>query len=303
VIVMKNILEKFSLIGGVFFKNESGLIFLSSNELNRDQIMYTAVVKYENEKLIPLGSVNYDVIDWCITNEEDLRCHVITNKNKLFEIDPSGIKEQDLNGTNLDKRDSDLLRIVYSIDGMLYLGGMDGFLMKRNIKGRSWNNVCSNQKIVSNLGFEGMCGFGLNEIYVVGWDGSVALFSEQYYELLDFPVNTILTDVVCLKNNYIYVCGRNGTLIKGSKNNVWEILDNENVQEDFWSIVEFNSRIFVSSSSAIYEIKDDKLIAVILDIEGIKNLSFFYLFSSNSLWSIGEKDLLNYDGCKWRKIL
>lgn len=148
------------------------------------------------------------------------------------------------------------------------------------------------------VGFEAMVALG-DQLYGVGWQGEIWWIRDQQWSLVDSPVNTILTSVALVEDEII-ACGRLGIILRG-KEDRWEIIDQQQTTEDFWSVVTFNGRIYISSMTAIYELREEKLYPV--DDDSL--IGSYYHLSANDqiLISIGARSVMMFDGDRWQSVI
>src|SRR3569833_960886 len=89
------------------------------------------------------------------------------------------------------------------------------------------------------------------DIYAVGWDGEVWNYDGASWHELPAITNQVLVDVCCTGDGVVYACGREGLLIKG-RADIWEIVDTDDLEEDFWSLAWFDDRLFIASLYNLY---------------------------------------------------
>ncbi len=154
-------------------------------------------------------------------------------------------------------------------------------------------------------GFNTVAGFALDDMYVAGWDGEIWHYDGQLWHYQATPTNLILTSIVCAFDGIVYACGRHGTVLRGGAGR-WEMVDVDSIEDDFFSIVEWQGTIYVASMQGIYQIDGATVIAV--EIDGLAeeedelSLTFGHLSVADTLCSVGEIDVLLRDGPVWRRI-
>lgn len=68
-----------------------------------------------------------------------------------------------------------------------------------------------------------------------------------------------------------------------------------------WDLEWFQARLYASTYSAIYELGQDGLRPV--DLKSIQPESTYHLSScDDTLWSVGETEVLSFDGKAWSRI-
>ena len=148
-------------------------------------------------------------------------------------------------------------------------------------------------------GFEAVASVNSEEVYAAGWDGEIWQFDGKAWRRVDSPTNRIITGLGVDDNGAVYGCGRNGMVLSG-RGDDWKMLE-VGCPDDLWSIVPWGSRLFAAGLHRLYCIEDGK--ASIVDLGEIGANSFGVLtMNAGVLWSIGEKDVLSYDGLSWARI-
>jgi hypothetical protein len=195
------------------------------------------------------------------------------------------------------------LREVRTIGGRAYACGMDRQVYRREAPGL-WKCIDGNMRKIPAadpvFGFESVHGFSEKDIYAVGWHGEVWHFSGRQWQRIEMPTNAILTRVLCAGDKNVYIAGRSGLLIRG-RGNAWSIVPQDGVGADLWDLEWFGDRLYASTTRAIYTLEGDDLTVVETDDE--VPASCYHLDARDGiLWSIGEEDILEFDGEEWKRI-
>ena len=149
-------------------------------------------------------------------------------------------------------------------------------------------------------GFEAVAAVSPSEVYAAGWDGEIWRFDSTRWHRADSPTNKIITGLGVADDGTVYGCGRNGLILSGRADN-WQLLSDIQCPDDLWSIAPFGTRLFAASLSRMYCIVSGQLSLV--DVDDLDANSFGVLSSHKGLlWSIGEKDVICYDGQSWSRI-
>ncbi len=151
-----------------------------------------------------------------------------------------------------------------------------------------------------NAGFEDICGFNLREIYAVGWNGEIWQWDDVRWVNRPSPTNLILTGACCGEDGRVYVCGQNGSLIRG-RNDSWELVELGNVTDDLWDICWYKDNVYVSSMTMVFTLAKDRLLPV--DFGADRPTTCGRLTDAEGmLWSIGSADVLSFDGANWTRL-
>jgi hypothetical protein len=195
------------------------------------------------------------------------------------------------------------LREVRAIGGRAYACGMDRQVYRREAPG-VWKCIDADMRRAPAadpvFGFESIHGFSEKDIYAVGWHGDVWHYNGRRWQRVEMPTNAILTRVLCAGDKNVYIAGRNGLLIRG-RGDTWTIVPQEGAASDLWDLEWFRERLYISTTRAIYTLEGDDL--VVVETEDEVPASCYHLDSRDGvLWSIGEEDILEFDGEEWRRI-
>lgn len=164
--------------------------------------------------------------------------------------------------------------------------------------------LAGEKDLVHTLGYERICIAGEDVAIAVGWKGLGARFHRRMRaERLDLPTNLDLYDVAATANGEVYACGDEGIVLRGDAN-AWRMIPNDITGERFWGVAAFAQRRFVSSMHMLYEVKPDGLQQVDYADEDLPP-SYTYRLSTGEdvLWSIGTKQLVEFDGKNWRELI
>jgi hypothetical protein len=153
----------------------------------------------------------------------------------------------------------------------------------------------------TGTGFFDIDGTSAFDIYGVGWNGEIYYYNGLVWEKENSPTKEHLASVKCLNKNEIWICGNNGIVLFGSRNN-WKAIHDKNYQNNWYSIEEFNNRIYIAGNNILAYIDGENIKPVETGLN--KKFTTHKLHAKDGLlWSIGEKDILTYDGKSWEELL
>ncbi|MEQ9728462.1 hypothetical protein ABRP29_22760 [Pseudomonas sp. WHRI 8822A] len=196
-----------------------------------------------------------------------------------------------------------IMREIRNIGGFAYVCGMDRQVFKRESPG-NWmvlhGDMPEQPAKDMVFGFESIHGYSEQDIYAVGWYGEIWHFDGKTWKNCASPTNINLTRVCCADDGWVYACGMHGILLKG-KNDQWETIDQEATDSDLWDLEWFAGKLYISTLHALYWLNGDQL--ELVDFGDLIPNSCHSLSSADGLlWSIGENDILAFDGTSWARV-
>jgi hypothetical protein len=155
------------------------------------------------------------------------------------------------------------------------------------------------------MGFEKVVSSNDGVVYLFGWHGVGYIFDQDETSLIDLPVGVDLYDATFTDDGVVYACGDKGVVVFGRGVENWEIIKNEITGDKLWGISTYNKRIILCSSTCLYEIVDGELQLLVYSESSEIPAFFTHKLKScgDCVWSIGSKQLVQYDGVSWHEIL
>jgi hypothetical protein len=289
--------KEWSFRSGAVRSKDVGYVLGANDGVDEDEYGHTAMFVYNRD-----GEWGQEDLEWisasccvCRTPKEQM---VAVGDAGQFVVEGSG----DFFEGNIDdsvKREKEsVLRSVRDIDGKAYAVGMMKQVYRRDGP-KKWTDLGAS--LSDKGGFEAIHGFSEKDLYAVGWKGEIWHFDGKKWDDVDSPTNKILTGVCCAGDGYVYVCGKDGVLIRG-KGSRWDMIDHDETEEDFWDLEWFKGELYLSTLSFVYNLKGASL--KINDMDENPASSCYHLSSAKDqiLWSVGEKDVMTFDGKKWKQI-
>ncbi len=198
------------------------------------------------------------------------------------------------------KPDPALIRNARTIEGHVYACGMKRQVYRRATE-RKWVDVSAPfSDSTPEVGFESLDGFSSKEIYAVGWKGEIWQFDGKTWTPQKSPTQRILTAVCCAANGVVYAAGQKGTLIQG-RNDAWKkVTLKKEASDDLWDLCWFQDRLYIATLSGLYTLEGNALAPV--DFGKIKKTTCYSLTTTEGvLWSIGQNDVMSFDGTRWQR--
>ena len=233
---------------------------------------------------------------------------------------PDGSKTEEIPGAGLLGTDHPIygyVNCIKQIGNFLYVCGAGGQVYKRNEN--SWSHIAaplkyparpptpSSNSIDKNIGihdFSWIDGYSENDLYVVGGRGAIFHFDGKDWRKCESSSSEILTCILCRPNNEVWVCGFNGTLLRGNAASGFKELSRYDDNMNFSSMASCGAITYLSSNEGLHYYDESRK-----KIRRIKKFSDINIFDANYLdcadgilWSVGHKDIISFDGKKWTRI-
>lgn len=199
------------------------------------------------------------------------------------------------------------LRGARAIGDLVFAVGMDCQAFCR-FPGGDWKVIDSSLRessIVAGVpGLESVFGLDHRVVYAVGWRGTILRFDGETWETEDSPVNSILTDGVQLDDGRVIACGRTGTIVIGN-HGAWKTIDHPYSAIDFWGAASLSGRVFLSSYNGLFElsVSQEVIRPVALDLNREPKTFGRIDATEDVLWSVGAKDVLEFNGKNWTRLI
>lgn len=187
----------------------------------------------------------------------------------------------------------------------IFVVGMQRQVFRRPLQGGPWiradQGTLENSKPFKVAGFLSLDGLCENDIYAAGYFGEIWHYDGNRWRSLDSPTNVKITAVCCVTPEVVYLSGEHGLLLRGNKNG-WVTLGDGITPQTYWSLEYFGESLYISNNQGqIFQILDDEIVPVDLQLE--REVSTFVLTQGdNTLLSIGNQDLLLFDGKSWSPL-
>jgi hypothetical protein len=153
------------------------------------------------------------------------------------------------------------------------------------------------------VSFEAMDGYGHGEIYAAGVGGELFRFDGQTWKSISTNTNLILSSICCSGDGFIYVGGQKGILLKG-RGDSWETLTFDGMKDEIWGLGWFRDTLFVATLENLYILQKGRDLVPVNFGKKLSPKTFMHLSVRDGvLWSIGNRDIVSFDGKSWAKVL
>lgn len=141
------------------------------------------------------------------------------------------------------------------------------------------------------------------DLYAVGLSGTIAHFDGRRWQLLDSPTNQHLSNVRCVAEDEVYVCGNGGALFRGRFDNWTFIGDPDAGNEIYWGLEVYRNEVYVAHDGGIKRFDGNALVPVPVNLPGTRRRSFHRLQATDDLlYSFGVDDILCFNGSAWTEL-
>jgi hypothetical protein len=194
---------------------------------------------------------------------------------------------------------------VRAIGSSFYAVGMRRQVFRRNMSAGPWEKIDSGVFVPDSskevAGFLSIDGFGDDEIYAVGYGGQIWMFDGKTWSQVVSPTNARLECVRCTLEGDVLASGEGGVILRGRKS-TWRVLDQDITEEPFTGIAVLKkTAYFATEDGTIVALGNDKFSQVIPK-EGSEVTTGFLDSNGKELLSIGEADILLFNGRAWREL-
>ena len=302
---MEKFCEGFSLLSGVVSYSDLGFLIATKDSLTEKEIPHTRILQYDR------GQWGGWDLDWfarsiTICGFPERRLLTMSDMGTVKVIGGGNESEELIKDTQHSPDQIGPLVEIHSLQlGKAYAVGTCRQVYRREGPNQ-WIRIDRDLwKIKENITekcFHSIDGFSENEIYTVGWDGEIWLFNGELWEEIQSPTNLALYKILCAEDGYAYIVGQSGIILKGRLKE-WEIIDQSQTSEDFWGLAWLNNKLFISSLNNIYEL-NGSVFGMVNTGDGKRPKTTYHLSAADGiLWSIGKKDLFQFDGATWRELI
>ena len=290
---VKSILKSRVLVGGAARYSDLFDILSKDKKLLENEVSHTSIIAVDRGKWVNVGNVKWDATAIAVADKPEKRLVVIGEEGQTFTYQPNPPEGQIVPTPRLIRRAS-------TIDGYVYVCGVGRQVYRRSDLDNWQPMHAAEPKRGERAGFEDIDGYSNEEIYCCGWNGEIWHFNGSNWFNHSGLTNLILTSICCAGDDYVYIVGQHGLLIKGRRD-TWEVLTVEDgFTSDFWDVHWFNEKLYLTTMTGLYILKDNTLDEV--EFNDVLNTNFYRLSSAEgTLWSVGSSDVLSFNGKKWQR--
>ena len=127
-------------------------------------------------------------------------------------------------------------------------------------------------------------------------------YDGEVWRGIDIPILRMrITAVVCAGDEQVYAVGRYGTIVQG-RGDRWKAIMQDLTQSDFTDAAWYEDRLYLCTTSNLYELKDGELKETNFNSIEIP-FTFGHLYANDGLlMSAGEYSIAIYNGKEWNVL-
>ena len=298
-----NFTQDFSFVGGVVRDKELTYISLVGDEATARKVRHAMFNLWDSGEWYHCADTHWNAVGLAVVHKPVSQLVAVGQWGDVL-CSGSGDTHNEHVAANSPQQLSDRgpLTSARRIGDAIYAAGMDRQVYRRSAA-HSWQEFGPGMRpdeAKEVKGFQSIDGFSEQDIYAVGWDGEIFHYDGASWNALPSITNVVLVDVCCGGDGAVYVCGREGLLLKG-RGSKWDIVDTDGLTEDLWGLAWYNGQLYTSSMYNLYTLGQKGLTQVSM---GKDTPGTFHRLSADDgvLWSIGAKDIMAFDGKTWMRI-
>lgn len=204
------------------------------------------------------------------------------------------------------------MRTLRQIGDHLYAVGGAGQVYKR-LGQNQWmhmdDGVLQPPNVEDRLLLADIHGVAEDDIYICGdIPGAYGLEGRLYHwdgkQWTSLPLTTTerLTAIYVEDANTIWICGANGTLLRGNWKDGFKDLSTVDDNQLITSLAKFNDRIYLASNMGLFAFDGKKIAEVHTGLTPELQDANVVDAVDGVLWSIGQKDIARFDGSTWTRV-
>ncbi|MET0067808.1 MAG: hypothetical protein ABW076_15795 [Candidatus Thiodiazotropha sp.] len=225
---------------------------------------------------------------------------ILGKNGEVAEVSAQGIEQEQIPGAGLNlEQPYGYVEMIRNIAGELYVCGYGRQVYKRSEDGwASISDVILTRD--SATGFFDIDGSDPRHIYAVGWQGEIYFYDGSRWHQDDSPTNSHLASVCCAEDGSIWIAGNKGVVLHGQYNQ-WTQISSEDMTGNWYSVAVYEGKAYLAGNQSLAVVEGDEIVP--LDV-GLDRAITTHKLSAREglLWSVGEKDILMFDGQRWQEV-
>ncbi len=225
---------------------------------------------------------------------------VLGKNGEIAELTAENTDTQQIPGAGLNREDAyGYVEAIKKIDATLYVCGYGRQVYK--FTDGQWQSI-SDEILThdSATGFFDIDGSDSRHIYAVGWKGEIFFYDGNQWHKDDSPTNSHLASVCCAEDGSVWIAGNKGVVLHG-RFNQWTQISSEEMTGNWYCVAVYEGKTYLAGNQQLAVVEGDEIVP--LDVGVGREITTHKLsVKEGLLWSVGEKDILMFDGQKWQEI-
>jgi hypothetical protein len=296
--------EDFGFIEGTLYGRDNMIVIASSEKLEEDDVDHAFICHLKNGKW-DFWYEEFSAIKVCVIDAAGTTLVVMGIAGEILVGDSRGFRREVVDSTDEGPNKLRPLNDMREINQYVYVAGMRRQVFRCPVNTLRWERFDDSVLVPKTskevAGFLTIDGFSGSEIYAAGYRGQIWYFDGKKWRSIDSPTNLRLEALRCVVGDSVIVVGDEGVILRG-RDDRWDVVAQDLTDETFTDVETFQERIFISTEvGVLYELQGDQLVDVDLGLG--KEITTSNLHSDGRrLLSVGDRDLLVYDGTAWAEV-
>ncbi|WP_321952930.1 hypothetical protein [Paraburkholderia bannensis] len=205
---------------------------------------------------------------------------------------------------------------IRQIGNFLFVCGGGGQVYKRS-GDNLWEHMDAGllqaSPVVDRLLLSDINGSGEQDIYVcgsspgpAGLEGRLFHYDGATWRQIEIPGTGYLTRILVESSECVWICGHNGALLNGNQRVGFKDVSTVEDSQLFYSMAHYWRKLYLGSNLGLYEYNigepNSKIRKVTTGLTPEVEDTVTVDSVGEVLWSIGEKDIVRFDGNDWARI-
>jgi hypothetical protein len=277
-----------------------GYLLAADPRREEEEEPHTVFFKWSGGEFKP-GSMNFSAHSCCLISDPGLALVCVGGNGHYSITTPAAKPVGNIFENSLPKatgpRYGDISS-VSTVAGKAIAVGVGGLAYRLDTLS-GWTRI--DEGLPESFDAMSVHGFGADDLYAVGSRGDIWRYDGQNWSKCDTPTNANLNSVCCAPDGMVYAAGRGGVLLSG-RATTWKMIEHRETEDDFWDLEWFSGELYLSTMSALFCLRNGELRRRQFG-KDVPGTCYHLSATSDVLWSIGEEDVLSFDGKNWTRVI
>jgi len=151
------------------------------------------------------------------------------------------------------------------------------------------------------IGFNAVDGFGVDDMYAVGWAGEIWHYNGLQWSRIESPTNLALFDLISADERVLYAGGQAGVLLRGHDTH-WDVLDYKGPRLEFRSLAWFRGSLYAADGTSLHVLRDNTFVRVDFGLTQPAPSSHLHVNDGLLLSTAGKEVFTTTDGVTWDAV-